>query len=105
MLVLQNTPLESIELPEVSLRELEIETTVAKFDLTLNIRETEAGLDCQWQYNTDLFDDSTIERMATHWQNILSEVVANRKLKVADIPLLSENTSKPTTRAPYTSNS
>ncbi len=43
-----------------------------------------------WEYNTDLFDGSTIERMAGHFQNLLSAIVENPQLSVDELPLLSE---------------
>lgn len=64
--------------------------TIAKFDLTLSVSETSQGLVGEWEYNTDLFDESTIERMATHFQNLLSAIVENPQLAVGELPLLSE---------------
>src|SRR5512142_1652072 len=41
---------------------------VAKFDLTLWMEEVEGRLQGEWEYNTDLFDRGTIERMAGHFR-------------------------------------
>ncbi|MDZ7963735.1 MAG: amino acid adenylation domain-containing protein [Nostoc sp. DedSLP03] len=89
MFMLQNAPMGELELPGVSLSELEQERTIAKFDLTLDISETSAGLECEWEYNTDLFDRSTIERMASHFENLLSAIVDNPQQRVSELPLLS----------------
>ncbi|MDZ7963734.1 MAG: amino acid adenylation domain-containing protein [Nostoc sp. DedSLP03] len=89
MFMLQNAPMGELELPGVSLSELEQERTIAKFDLTLDISETSAGLECKWEYNTDLFDRSTIERMASHFENLLSAIVENPQQRVSELPLLS----------------
>nr|MDJ0901724.1 amino acid adenylation domain-containing protein [Xenococcus sp. MO_188.B8] len=88
--VLQNAPMGELELPGVTLSELHPESTMAKFDLTLSMSETDRGLVGEWEYNTDLFDGSTIERMAAHFQNLLSAIVDNPQLSVAELPLLSE---------------
>ncbi|NEO98537.1 MAG: amino acid adenylation domain-containing protein [Symploca sp. SIO2E9] len=90
MFVLQNAPMREVELLGVTLTQLERESTIAKFDLTLSITETDRGLVGEWEYNTDLFDRSTIERMAAHFQNLLSAIVENPQLPVAELPLLSE---------------
>ena len=69
MFVLQNAPMGELELPGVTLSELHPESTIAKFDLYLSMTETDQGLVGSWEYNTDLFDGSNIERMAGHFQN------------------------------------
>jgi amino acid adenylation domain-containing protein len=89
MFVLQNTPLGEIELPGVRLSELNASSKIAKFDLTLSMSETPLGLDCEWEYNTDLFDGATIERMASHFENLLTAIVENPQQVVSELPLLS----------------
>ncbi|MEH2381704.1 MAG: amino acid adenylation domain-containing protein [Nostoc sp.] len=89
MFVLQNAPMGDLELPGVSLSGLEQEGTIAKFDLTLYMTETSAGLGCEWEYNTDLFDRSTIERMTSHFENLLSAIASNPQQRVSELPLLS----------------
>ena len=89
MFVLQNAPMGEVELPGVTLCQLERASTIAKFDLTLSITETSQGLVGEWEYNTDLFDGSTIERMAGHFQNLLSAIVENPLAPVSELPLLS----------------
>ncbi|MDB9450245.1 non-ribosomal peptide synthetase, partial [Dolichospermum circinale] len=89
MFVLQNIPMNEVELPGVTLTQLDADSTIAKFDLTLTISETDQGLLGSWEYNTDLFDSSTIERMATHFQNLLSAIAENPAAKVGELPLLS----------------
>ncbi|BAZ22953.1 non-ribosomal peptide synthase [Kalymmatonema gypsitolerans NIES-4073] len=86
---LQNAPMGKLELPGVSLTQLTQESTTAKFDLTLSMSETSQGLVGEWEYNTDLFDGSTIERMAAHFQNLLSALVENPQQLVGELPLLS----------------
>ena len=90
MFVLQNAPKEKLELPDLTLIPLEIESAVAKFDLTLLMEETEQGLKGKWQYNTDLFDGATICRMSGHFQTLLEGIVANPQQRVSKLPLLTE---------------
>ncbi|NEO43705.1 MAG: amino acid adenylation domain-containing protein, partial [Moorea sp. SIO4A3] len=90
MFVLQNAPMGTLDLPGLSLSQLNQDSTIAKFDLTLSMMETELGLVGTWEYNTDLFDRSTIARMTTHFQNLLSAIVDNPQLRVGELPLLSE---------------
>ena len=88
MFVLQNTPMGKIKLPGVTLSQLERKRTIAKFDLTLLMSETDQELVGAWEYNTDLFDGSTIERMGNHFQNLLSAIVENPAQNVNELPIL-----------------
>ena len=43
-----------------------------------------------WEYNRDLFDRSTMERMSTQFMRLLEAAVANPDLPVSRLPLLSD---------------
>ena len=90
MFVFGNTPMSALELPDLTMSLLETDSGTAKFDLTLSMRENEQGLIGDLEYNTDLFDKSTIARMLTHFQTLLEGVVANPDQRLADLPLLTE---------------
>ncbi|MBD2518350.1 amino acid adenylation domain-containing protein, partial [Nostoc sp. FACHB-973] len=62
----------------------------AAFDLTLTILEVPGSLKGTWNYNTDLFDGSTIERMTGHFVTILEAIVANPSERISQLPLLTE---------------
>ncbi len=66
-----------------------IENTTAKFDLTFLATEREAGINCTFEYNTDLFEAGTIARMLEHLQRLFEVVVANPAQRVGDLTLLS----------------
>jgi amino acid adenylation domain-containing protein len=89
MFVLQNTPTQTLELPGLSITPLQLEDITAKFDLTLAMEERELGLVGSWEYNTDLFDATTIAQMAGHFQTLLESIVANPEQRVSLLPLLS----------------
>ncbi|NEO77192.1 non-ribosomal peptide synthetase [Moorena sp. SIO4G3] len=88
MFVLQNIPIKSLQLDDLTWEQLSLETSTSRFDLTLIMEETETGLVANWEYNTDLFDNQTIVRMAGHFQTLLEAVVANPEQKVDRLPLL-----------------
>jgi amino acid adenylation domain-containing protein len=90
MLVLQNNAQGELELPGLALSAVEQERAVAKFDLTLNVSETDEGLQLGWEYNTDLFDVSTIERMAGHFNLLLQSLVATPDESVLKVNMLSD---------------
>ncbi|MBP5975680.1 amino acid adenylation domain-containing protein [Brasilonema sp. CT11] len=88
MFVLLNAPMSEIELTELSVTGLPIGITTAKFDLTLSMENTPGGLFGWWEYNTDLFDSSTIERMTGHFVTLLEAIVANPSERISQLPML-----------------
>ncbi|MFS0517038.1 amino acid adenylation domain-containing protein [Nostoc sp. UIC 10607] len=90
MFVLQNTPMSGVELADLTISSLPPQSTIAKFDLTLSMHNSSAGLVGIWEYNTDLFDASTIERMSGHFVTLLSGIVANPEERISQLPLLSQ---------------
>ncbi|HEY0093338.1 MAG TPA: condensation domain-containing protein, partial [Archangium sp.] len=88
-LILQNAPMSAIALPGLTLKPLEVEAHSARLDLLVALTETEEGLSCTWEYSTDLFEASTIERMAGHFQRLLEGIAAWPEQRLADVPLLS----------------
>ena len=94
LFVLQNTPNGTTEQSSLQSEEFAIEQYTAKFDLSLTVTESEQGLHAALEYNTDLFEASTITRMGTHWQNILEGIVANPNQRVGGLPLLSTRESE-----------
>ncbi len=90
MFVLENAPTSEVELTELTVSPFAIERTTAKFDLTLFIKNTPTGLVAAWQYNTDLFEAPTIERMAGHFVTLLKSIIANPQQQIHQLPLLTE---------------
>jgi len=87
---LQNAVTESLSLSGLTVSQLEVETQTAKFDLSLSIAESKAGLIGRWNYNTDLFDASTVRRMAGHFERLLEAAVSDPDEQVSRLRLLSE---------------
>ncbi len=90
MFVLQNAPISEVELAGLTISSLPTQSAVAKFDLTLSLQNTATGLVGMWEYNADLFDASTIERMSGHFQTLLEGIVANPQERISQLPLLTE---------------
>ena len=90
MFVLQNTPLDPIQLPDLQWEPLEMNNNTAKFDLTLMMRETENGLLASWEYNTDLFEQDTIIRLGTCFETLLNAIVTDAERPISELSLLNE---------------
>jgi amino acid adenylation domain-containing protein/non-ribosomal peptide synthase protein (TIGR01720 family) len=66
------------------------ELNVSKFDLTLSITQAPDGLSGSFEYNTDLFEASTVARMAGHFTRILEGVACDPDRPLSALPLLSD---------------
>ena len=91
MLAVQNTPKRRLDLPELTLELLHTENDLAKFDVSLDVFETDDGLSCLWEYNTDLFDHTTIVRMADHLGELLKQIALDPSMQMSSMSLLSAN--------------
>ncbi len=91
MLVFQNLPMQAFGISDLSVEPFLFETGTAAFDLSLIMMETEDGLISNFEYNADLFDESTIERMLEHFELLLQNIVADPDRKVAEIPILTDS--------------
>ena len=89
-LTLQSTPAEPLHVRGLALAPLEVESGTAKFDLLLTLEGEGEGLRCFFEYNTDIFDGSTAERMAGHFRTLLEGAVASPDAPVTRLPLLTE---------------
>ncbi|PSB02088.1 non-ribosomal peptide synthetase [Merismopedia glauca] len=79
---------QKFELPGLTVSPWNLENKTAKFDLTLFLEQTNNGLIGKWEYNTDLFDSETIERMSGHFQSLLEGIVAHPEQPISELPLL-----------------
>ena len=91
MFIMQNIQAAGFEqrLPNLQFKSQGVETEAAKFDLTLSVCESEAGLSFSLEYNTDLFNAETAERLVKHWINVLQAVSADPTQRISEVPLLS----------------
>ena len=76
-----------IELPGLHLTLSEIENHTAKYDLTLIVWEDGDSLLGAWEYDTDLFSPSTIERMAGQFELLLEAMIADPARTLAELPM------------------
>ncbi|WP_429794769.1 non-ribosomal peptide synthetase, partial [Brevibacillus borstelensis] len=90
MFALQNTPTTKWEIPNLELSPVGFKTKTSKFDLTLDISETDEGLLCWFEYSTDLFEAETIRRMARHFHNFLEEVVKEPEQPIREVNILDQ---------------
>ncbi|HEY2737465.1 MAG TPA: condensation domain-containing protein, partial [Thermoanaerobaculia bacterium] len=89
MIALQNAPVEPLDLPGVRFEPLSVESHVARFDLTLSLAETAAGLAGFIEYDVALFDRVTIERLMGQLETLLFASARASDQRISELTLLS----------------
>ncbi|HVG20478.1 MAG TPA: amino acid adenylation domain-containing protein, partial [Blastocatellia bacterium] len=79
-----------VKVGALSLESIPLEQLAAQFDLTLTMAEIDGLLAGSIQYNTDLFDRATINRLAAHFENLLGSAVTDPWRRVSDLSILTE---------------
>lgn len=88
MFVLQNAPFEELRLQGVRLQEYKVKKQTAKFDLLLEI-ETTNPVKGFVEYNTDLFDSETINRIIEYYKFLVQQIIENPCSKISEYKLMS----------------
>src|SRR5262249_7882552 len=94
MVALQNTPDASFGLTGLTIRSNPVNSKITTFDLTFNLRERRGadgspeGIEGEIRYNTDLFDQDTVQVLARRLAQVLEAVEADPKQPVGQIDLL-----------------
>jgi amino acid adenylation domain-containing protein/non-ribosomal peptide synthase protein (TIGR01720 family) len=73
----------------ISIETLEIDPGVSQQELSLLMFETADGFTGRFEYNTDLFEPSTIERMSGHYLALLTAIVNQPEERVSLLSMLS----------------
>ncbi|MGE5499852.1 MAG: amino acid adenylation domain-containing protein, partial [Syntrophothermus sp.] len=88
MFIMQNTPSPEGLISDFSMKLLDVELGTSTCDLTLSAAEDSGGIDLSLEYNTDLFDTSTVERLLRHYINLLNCITADPQQKVMQLQLM-----------------
>ena len=80
---------DALSLHGVVAQPVELDSHSARFDLTIFLRESSAGCELAFEASSDLFERESIERLATHLQNVLSAAAGRRDEPVGRSAMLS----------------
>ncbi|HLJ34874.1 MAG TPA: amino acid adenylation domain-containing protein, partial [Ktedonobacteraceae bacterium] len=86
---LENVLIDNLELSQLGLELLDLDTGMTKFDLATLVWKNGDRLVGAFEYNTDLFAATTVERMVGHWQRLLESIVAAPEQRLSQLSLLS----------------
>jgi amino acid adenylation domain-containing protein/FkbM family methyltransferase len=85
---LTNVPQAVLHLPGVEVRGTEAGPAPARFDLSVILLPREDGLDADFQYAADLFDRTTVQRLAASFERLLAGLVAHPAREITAPSLL-----------------
>jgi amino acid adenylation domain-containing protein len=88
-LAYQNMVLPSLRFGGASVERKRLAFTGSRFEISIEVWPTDAGLTCDFEYATDLFDTVDIERMMDQYRMLLEGMVSDPALAVSRISLLS----------------
>jgi len=96
-----DTPSDYLRLPGLELRSEEIHNRSSKFDLNVIVvppfgdeEEEEGEIYIEWEYNTDIFNGDTVERMANHYHRLLQEILKDSQKSISALPMLEESETR-----------
>jgi amino acid adenylation domain-containing protein len=88
MLVLQNTPTDTLRLPGLEWNTLASDETTIRFDLTLTMQEDASGLHSMLEYDVDMFRPASAAQLVARLKHLLLTMAQEPGNTVARIDLL-----------------
>lgn len=90
MFAYQTAGREDMRLPALQVESIALENASAKFDLTLNVTESGGALFLSIEYDADLFQPDSVQRMFLHFEHLLEAITLDPEKPIARLPLLPE---------------
>ncbi|MCS6844357.1 MAG: amino acid adenylation domain-containing protein [Caldilineales bacterium] len=78
----------SVDLGGLPMETVTLADRMSPFDLTLQVADSEAALGAAVEFNLDLFDPATAQRLLGHYETLLQSAVADADRPVAALPML-----------------
>ncbi|MCF1496229.1 non-ribosomal peptide synthetase, partial [Agrobacterium vitis] len=91
---LQQVPLEIIAPDGIVLERYPLKEQSAKFELRFNMEDVGSDISGKVEYATDLFDETTIARLANHYQVLLEAIADDPRQSISTLRLMSEAEEK-----------
>ena len=85
LFVQQNTPRVVSPLPGLELTQFPLGDLPSKFDMAVFVSESDKGVAGSWLYDPDLFDATTVARMAAMYQLIIERATASPSLRLSEL--------------------
>ncbi|WP_297418108.1 non-ribosomal peptide synthetase [Clostridium sp.] len=88
MFIMQNMKSFDLEMEGIKTNSILIEEERSKFDITLTVSEKDEDMYLNFEYSTDLFKRSTIERMVRHYELLLNQCINNHLKNINEINMI-----------------
>jgi amino acid adenylation domain-containing protein len=89
--LLQNAPLDALQLEGLTLSPMTLNSGAAKFDLLLFMEDTGEGLRAALEYNSDLFEAETINRLLANFETLLEDIAAGGERRLSELSVMTAN--------------
>lgn len=89
-----NVPWEFNQINDLTLTPVEQDTGMVPFDLTVGLRDTGTELTGSMTYRSDLFEEGTVKRMASHYVELLRAITEDPERQISELRLLSKRERK-----------
>ncbi len=86
----RDVPPTSKTVADLAWRYLKLDYGISEYDLSLVVEKRDNKIIGVFEYNTDLFDAETIERLIGHFQTLLTAIAADPDKSLAQLPILTE---------------
>jgi amino acid adenylation domain-containing protein len=90
MFQLQNAPMPPAHISGLTITPIQVDTGFSQVDLSLTVWEEQGVLKGTFEYNTDLWEASSIKRMIGHFQVLLDGIIHDVKQRISHLPMLME---------------
>ncbi len=88
--VFQNENEQKLKLPDIEIEPIKSDIKVSKYDLSLYFQIRDEQIFGTVEYNIDLFNKTTIDRIIKHYGVLLSEVTRNPNKRITKLDLLTK---------------
>lgn len=89
MFIYQNMGFPVTKTNDFTLSALFFDPGFSKFDVSMEVFDHEEALQYNIEYATNLFRKDTIERMASHFKNLLNSIIEDPRAAIADLGIIS----------------
>jgi non-ribosomal peptide synthetase component F len=90
LFVMQNIPPQRRELSGLELAPFPMPVTRSKFDVAVFISESAGRTVADWLYSTELFERTTVRRMAAQFENLLRDALSKPDSRLSALEIVSE---------------
>lgn len=83
-----------LKFSDLNIQKYEVKNRITDFDLSFHIHDSGKELELEIIYATELFDKSSIERIAVHFNEIIKKVIQNANISIINLSVLTNQEEK-----------